>query len=160
MAYLIDGNNFIGHTSSYKLRDPRSKYELVSKLITFQKVKRTRIHLVFDGSPDPNFLHQNLQTKRFSIAYPQEGESGDETIKRIISKQTDLRRFFVVSSDREIQHFAKAKGAKVLSCSEFKKELRRGLRTYRKSLEEKKKVTSPSDLEISHWLEIFKMKNG
>jgi hypothetical protein len=54
MAYLIDGNNFIGHTSRYEHRDPRSKRELTAKLWIFHKMKRTKIFLVFDGPPDPN----------------------------------------------------------------------------------------------------------
>jgi predicted RNA-binding protein with PIN domain len=159
MAYLIDGNNLIGHTSSYNLKDPRSKYEIVSKLIIFQRTKKTKVILVFDGAPDPSLLDKKLQTERFSIIYPVEGESADDAIGKIILKQTDRRRFFVVSSDREVQNFARAKGAKSLSCNEFNKELKRELKEYKKLMEETKKVTSLSDLEVKHWLEIFKSKN-
>lgn len=159
MAYLIDGNNLIGHTPSLNLRDPISKHRLVSKLRIFQKVKMTKVTLVFDGPPEPNLLDKKFQTKRFSIVYPSEDENADDVIKKIILKQSDRRRFFVVSSDREIKSFAKARGAKALSSKEFNKELVKVLKEYKKSLETTKKDTPLTALEINHWLEIFGTKN-
>lgn len=159
MAYLIDGNNFIGHTSPHNLKDPRSKYHLVSKLLTFQRLKRTRIYLVFDGTPDLNLMDKKFQTRTFSIIYPAFNRNADGIIKEIILKQTDLRRFFVVSSDREIKSFAKSKGAKALSCKEFNQELKTILKDHRKSLETEKKVSPLSPFEINQWLKIFKDKN-
>lgn len=159
MAYLIDGNNFLGYTSPSSLRDSRTKYNLVLKLLVFQLFKRTRVILVFDGSPDLNLTSRVLRNKRFSLLYPPSGENADYKIKEIISKQTDLRRFYVVSSDHDIQNFAKAKGAKTLGCEDFNRELRKVLKEHKAALEEEKHVSLPSSLEINHWLEIFKKKN-
>lgn len=158
MAYLIDGNNFIGHFSPADLRDPQSKSILVSKLQRFQRQKNTRVLVVFDGAPDLNLIGKNYQRKKFSVIFPSFDQNADDTIKEIISKQTDLRRFYVVSSDREIRDFAKAKGAKTLSCEEFERELKSALRELKKSQEEEKNVTPPSSLEINQWLKIFKDK--
>ncbi len=158
MAYLIDGSNFIGHASTYDLKDPRAKYDLISKLLIFQRLKRTKIHLVFDGPLDPDLRTEKLQKKSFSVIYPAPGEKADRVIETIISKQTDLRRFYVVSSDREIRNFAKAKGAKSLSCEEFNRELKAVLRKYKKSLEWQKKDIHLSPLEIDQWIKIFKDK--
>lgn len=158
MAYLIDGNNFIGYSSPSDLKDPKSRYDLVSKLLIFQIFKRTKIFLVFDGLLDPNLITEELQKKSFSVIYPPPGEDADIVIKKIISKQTDFRRFYVVSSDREIKHFAKAKRAKSLSCKEFDKKLKTTLKAYKKSLETKKKTISLSPLEVNQWLKIFKNK--
>lgn len=158
MAYLIDGNNFIGHASSYALKDPRAKYELVSKLLIFQRLKRTKIHLVFDGPLDSHLRTERLQKKSFSVIYPALDENADHVIEVIISKQSDLRRFYVVSSDREIRNFARAKGAKSLSCKEFNRELKAALRKYEKSLEWQKKDTELSPFEVDQWIKIFKDK--
>lgn len=158
MAYLIDGNNFIGHAFPYNLKDPQSKYLLVSNLLIFLHHKKTRILLVFDGSPDLNLTGEMFHKKKFSIIFPTFGQNADEIIKEIISKQTDLRRFFVVSSDREIKSFAKAKGATPLGCKEFNRELKTILKEHKKSLETKKKATSLSPLEVNQWLKIFKNK--
>jgi predicted RNA-binding protein with PIN domain len=158
VAYLIDGNNYIGYTSSFDRKDPRSKYELVSKLFIFQKQKRTRIILVFDGAPDLNLLEKRFQKKNFSVVYPIAGQDADDTIKKIISKQTDLRRFFVVSSDREIQIFAKAKGARALSTKDFSRELKTELKKHKRHLQNEKRTSPLSPLEINQWIEIFNNK--
>jgi len=158
MAYLIDGNNFIGHSSPAELRDPLSKSRLVFKLLKYQRQKKTRVLVVFDGTPDPDLTGEELRKKNFSVIFPSFDQNADEVIKDIISKQTDLRRFFVVSSDREIKNFAKTKGAKPLTCKEFERELKSILRKYRESQSEEKKVTLPSSFEIDQWLKIFKNK--
>ena len=159
MAYLIDGNNLIGFISPSKVKDPRSKYELVLKLQTFQRLKRTRVILVFDGYPDLNLPTKYYRGKKFLILYPPPDQNADQIIKEIILKQTDLRRFFVVSSDHDIKNFAKAKGAKALGCEDFSRRLRKVLKENKKAREEEKKVPSPSPLEINQWLEIFKDRN-
>ncbi|UCC40996.1 MAG: NYN domain-containing protein [Candidatus Aminicenantes bacterium] len=158
MTYLIDGNNYIGFTSSFNRKDPRSKYELVSKLLVFQQLKRTRVILVFDGVPDLNLLDERFQRKNFSVVFPPSGQNADSIIKEIILKQTDLRRFFVVSSDREIKNFAKAKRAHALSSKDFDRELKTKLREYKRHLQNEKRVSSPSPLEMNQWLEIFNNK--
>ncbi len=158
MAYLIDGNNLIGHSSPAELRDPQSKFRLVSKLQRFQRQKKTRVLVVFDGNPDPDFIDAKYRKKKFSVIFPPFDQNADEVIKKIISKQTDLRRFFVVSSDREIKDFARVKGAKPLSCKEFERELKSALKEHRESQAEEKKVSAPSSVEINQWLKIFKNK--
>ncbi len=156
MAYLIDGSNFIGYTSPRSLKDPQAKYRLVSRLFIFQRLKKTRVLLVFDGNPDLNLVGETFQKKKFSVIFPPPGGSADETIKEIISKQTDLRRFFVVSSDREIRRFARSKRARSLSSKEFNRELQTAMKEYKKSQEIEKEATPLSPLETNQWLKIFK----
>lgn len=158
MAYLIDGNNFIGHLSTSSLKDPRSKHSLVSKLSIFQRLKKTRVLIVFDGTADLNLIGKNFQKKSFSVIFPPPGQNADNIIKEIILKQTDLRRFFVVSSDRDIKNFARTKGANSMSCREFNQELKATMKEHRKSQEIEKKFTPPSPLEVNQWLKIFKAK--
>ena len=159
MAYLIDGNNLIGYIWPSRLRDPKSKHILISQLLIFKRLKKTKIYLVFDGHPCLDMEIDKLQKKSLSVIFPALlEENADQTIKRIIEKQTDLRRFFVVSSDREIRRFTKAKGAKSLNSREFHRLLKTSLKEYRKSLETKKEEITLSPLEIDHWSEIFKGK--
>jgi predicted RNA-binding protein with PIN domain len=158
VAYLIDGNNFIGHSSPADLRDPQSKHRLISKLQMFQRHKNTRVIVVFDGSPDPDLSGEKYRGKKFSVIFPFFDQNADEVIKKIISQQTDIRRFFVVSSDREIKNFAKRKRANPLTCEEFERELKLALKEHRESRAEEKNVTSPSSFEVNQWLKIFKDK--
>jgi len=158
VAYLIDGNNFIGHISALALRDPRSKHRLISSLKKFQKQKKTRVLVVFDGPPDPDLISEQFREKNFSVIFPSQEQNADKVIKEIISKETDLRRFFVVSADREIKNFAKSKGAKPLSCKDFNRKLKSTLKEHREYLEEEKRQDTPSSLEVKQWLKIFKDK--
>lgn len=155
MPYLIDGNNLIGHIPSLELSDPTSKHHLVAQLWIFQKAKNTKIILVFDGPPDPDLYGERLQSKAFSVIWPDWEESADTVIKRHIKKQTDLRHFFVVSSDREIKSFARANKAQVLDCGEFHKLLKAALKEYKKAKSMSKEEVTLSPLEVDHWLEIF-----
>lgn len=158
MPYLIDGNNLLGFIAPSKVKDLRSKYDMILKLRIFQRLKRTKVMLVFDGYPDLNLPAEYYRGKKFSILYPPPDQNADQVIKEIILKQTDLRRFIVVSSDRDIKNFAKAKGAKALSCEDFNRQFRKALKEDKKVREEEKKVLSPSPLEVNQWLEIFKDK--
>jgi predicted RNA-binding protein with PIN domain len=158
MAYLIDGNNFIGHTSPYELRAPRSKYSLIAKLLIFNKIHKVKIIVVFDGSPDPEITDQNFPDKSLTVFYPDIGQNADSIIKDIISKRARARRFFVVSSDREIKDYARMNGVKPLSCEEFNKQLKAALKENKELKEMDKETSFPSPLEINHWVDIFKKK--
>lgn len=158
MAYLIDGNNLIGYLWPSRLRDPKSKYILISQLLIFKRLKKTKIYLIFDGPPLPDMEIDKLQKKSLTVIFPALEENADQVIKRIIEKQTYLRRFFVVSSDREIRRFTKAKGAKSIDSREFRRLLKTSLKEYRKSLEMKKEEIILSPLEVDHWREIFERR--
>ena len=145
--------------SPASVKDPRAKHDLVLRLRAFQKLKRTRVILVFDGFPDPDLPLKTYRGEKFLVFYPPPDQNADQLIKEIIRKQTDLRRFFVISSDREIKNYAHAKGAKALSCEDFSRQFRKALKEAKKAREEEKDVSSPSPLEVDQWLEIFKGKN-
>jgi predicted RNA-binding protein with PIN domain len=154
MPYLIDGNNLMGHLFPHSFREKQSKYNLIYDLLIFQRRKKTRVSVVFDGAAEPGL--EKFQKKEFSIIHPPLGQKADGIIKEIISRETDLRRFFVVSSDREIKSFARSKGAKALSSKEFNRELKTALKQNIKFQEFQKDVSELSPLEIDHWLMIFK----
>lgn len=158
MAYLIDGNNFIGHTSQYEHRDPRSKRELIAKLWIFFKMKRTKIILVFDGPPDPQITEQKFPEKSLTVIYPEMDEDADAIIIDIIAKQEILKKFYVVSSDREIKDYARQNGVKSLTCEEFNKKLKSVLKEHKAQRELEKNVDFPSPLEVEHWIDIFTTK--
>jgi predicted RNA-binding protein with PIN domain len=158
MAYLIDGNNLIGHLKEGAgVGEPGSRAEITAKLLVFQQVRRTKIILVFDGRPPDEGSGIEVNPK-FSILSPEPGESADDVIQQRILRQADKRRFFVVSSDREIRDFARAHGVRDLSAAEFGRELRKALREQRNRKEMRKASESPSPLEVRLWGEVFQMK--
>jgi len=158
MAYLIDGNNLIGHLKAGAgVGDPENRAELMATLLAFQQVLRTKIILVFDGRPPDEGPRIEVNPK-FAILSPEPGESADAVIQRLILRQADKRQFFVVSSDREIRDFAKAHGVRDLGAAEFGRELRKALRERRNRKEMRKTTESPSPLEVRLWGEVFRKK--
>jgi len=155
MPFLIDGNNLIGHMPTLDLSDPRSKRRLVDQLAMFQAAKKTKIILVFDGPMDPDLAGDDFRRKEFSILWPDMEESADSIIKKQIKIQTDLRRLYVVSSDREIQNFARKNKAKTLDCQQFHKRMRWALKEYKESQAMNKDDAALTSLEVEHWLDIF-----
>jgi predicted RNA-binding protein with PIN domain len=157
MAYLIDGNNLLGRVAPHELREPGGREGLVGRLLAYQKVTRARILLVFDGNPEPEPTTIAVNAK-FTVLFPGEGQSADDLIQDIVRRQTDRRRFFVVSSDRTLREFVKASGVMPVTSEEFARELKAALRERKKQKELEKRTDSPSPLEVNLWDEVFKSK--
>lgn len=157
MAYLIDGNNLLGRIAPHELRERSGRDGLVVRLLAFQRVTRARIHLVFDGSLEPTPTHISVNPK-FTIHFPGEGQSADDVIRDMIGRQTDRRRFFVVSSDRAVRELAKRGGFTSVTSDAFARELKGVLKEGKKQRELEKRTDSPSPLEICLWDEVFKAK--
>ena len=157
MAYLIDGNNLLGRVAPHELREKGGRDGLVVRLLAFQRVTRARIHLVFDGNPEQTPTDVPVNPK-FTIHYPGAGGSADDVIRDMIARQTDRRRFFVVSSDRALRDLAKKSGLEPVTSDVFARELKAALKEGKKRRELDKKVEAPSPLEIDLWDEVFKVK--
>jgi len=157
MAYLIDGNNLLGRIAPHELRERTGRDGLVVRLLAFQRVTRARIHLVFDGNPEPTPTDVPVNAK-FVVHYPGEGQSADDVIRDMIARQTDKRRFFVVSSDRAIRELAKKSGLEAVTSEVFARELKATIKEGKKRRELDKRTEVPSSLEIDLWDEVFKSK--
>jgi predicted RNA-binding protein with PIN domain len=157
MAYLIDGNNFLGYLFPQEIRSPAGRAALVSRLLAFQKVKKSRIYLVFDGPPDDRLTEIGQHRPKFSVLFPPPGQKADDLIQEMIDRQTDFRQFFLITSDRELRTFAKARGAKTLSVKEFAVLLKKILREHRAAaeLERKPGSSKPTPFELQLWLDAF-----
>ena len=157
MAYLIDGNNLLGRIAAHELREKGGRDGLVVRLLAYQRVTRARIHLVFDGNPEETRTDVPVNAK-FTIHYPGSGESADDVIRDMVSRQTDRRRFFVVSSDRAIREMAKKKGIEALTSDAFARELKTVLKEGKKMRELDKRTETPTSLEVKLWDEVFKSR--
>lgn len=158
MPYLIDGNNVIGHIPDLDLGDRSSRFQLISRLVRFQKIHNTRVIVVFDGPPDDHLENSGNPPAPVSVYFPEAGQSADAIIEAIILQQTDRRRFFVVSSDREIRDFARRQGARSVGCAEFYKKMKKAQNEYRDLAELEKQNEELSPLEVRQWGEVFKLK--
>jgi hypothetical protein len=74
----------------------------------------------------------------------------------MIGRQTDRRRFFVVSSDRAIRELAKKSGLQPVKSEAFAAELKTAIKEGKKRRELEKRTEIPSPLEVDLWDEVFK----
>ena len=157
MAYLIDGNNLLGRIAPHELREKGGREGLVVRLLAFQRVTKTRIHLVFDGNPEetPTAIEVNA---KFTLHFPGAGGSADDVIREMILAQTDKRRFFVVTSDRALRDLAKKHGVEALTSDVFARELKAAIKEGKKMRELEKRAEAPSSLEVKLWDEVFRSK--
>jgi predicted RNA-binding protein with PIN domain len=157
MAYLIDGNNLLGRIAPDELRERSGRDGLVVRLLAFQRVTRTRIHLVFDGNPEATPTDIAVNPK-FTIHYPGAGQSADDVIRDMLAEQTDRRRFFVVTSDRAIRELAKKRGLEAVTSDTFARELKAAIKEGKKRRELEKRTETPTGLEVDLWDEVFRSK--
>jgi predicted RNA-binding protein with PIN domain len=156
MAFLIDGNNLLGHLFPGGHRDPALRILLIRRLQAFQRQTRTRVILVFDGPP-PDDAPLPAGDK-FTVVFPPEGESADTAIEDYISRPRDRRNLVVVTSDRALRTFARAAGAVSLPCDAFSRELKKVLRARREARELEKFDDAATKLEVELWAQAFARK--
>ncbi|HPB59169.1 MAG TPA: NYN domain-containing protein [Candidatus Saccharicenans sp.] len=157
MAYLIDGNNLMGQADPYFKYNISSRSQLIGRLLLFQKATRSRLFLVFDGRPPEEDRLIKLNPK-FTVLFPESGQSADELIEELLNLKKDRRYYQVVSSDRGVREIARQHGVKSMTCQEFLKELKKILKDSRANRELEKQTEDSTPLEISLWDELFGRK--
>ncbi|MGB4703492.1 MAG: NYN domain-containing protein [Candidatus Saccharicenans sp.] len=157
MAYLIDGNNLMGQMDPYFKVDPLSRNKIIARLLLFQKITRSRIFLVFDGRP-PLDEHEIKLNPKFTVLFPEPGQTADSLIEELLSEKKDRRYFLLVSSDRGLREIARVHGTRSISTPEFLKQLKQVLKEHRQERELEKETEQPTPLEISLWSDLFRKK--
>ncbi|MDX1708578.1 MAG: NYN domain-containing protein [Desulfobacterales bacterium] len=118
---IIDGYNLIRQSASLSRLDEQDillgREALVDMLAAYRKIKPHPITVVFDGQHSPNFSKRQHRQKGIAIRFSPRGTSADDVIKRMVRKQRE--KALVVSSDREIIHFAASCGAATISSRRF-----------------------------------------
>ena len=140
-SFLIDGNNLIGKISSIKKIKNKDKESVREKLVflieDYFHRKKGKVYLHFDG-----FENVPLRLSKGKIIYS-EKSTADNNIKEQIERAKNRKNLIVISSDHEIQNFARVCSCEVLSSEEFAKEL-----TSKKNAnEEESRIKSIDDIE-------------
>lgn len=151
MPYLIDGDNLLwAWEFEGDIEEGRSL--LLNILLKFQRRKRSKFIIFFDGPLKGNFS----STENIRIVVADSGVSADEIIKETLETQKDCRSIILVSSDRELRYQAKIKRAKVITSPEFIKIVNKVVR--KQEREEREHEITP--LEIRVWENIFKNRSS
>lgn len=121
MHIAVDGYNFI--KQSRPLRElekfdfQKAREELIAQLAAYKRFKGHEITVVFDGTQDIYKGFYTGREKGIEIIFSRGGEKADDVLKRMAAEKK--KGILIVTSDREIAHFAAKKGAASISVEEF-----------------------------------------
>ncbi len=122
---IIDGYNLIRQSHSLSELDRQDiqlgREALIDILAAYQRIKRHKITVVFDGTNAPPFSKHKNQVKGIKVVFSRIGESADSAIKRMVHRERE--KALVVSSDLDIVDFAAAKGSATISSSDFEEKI-------------------------------------
>jgi predicted RNA-binding protein with PIN domain len=120
MAYIIDGNNVMGQTPGWHRDKADARRRLLERVAAFNRVKKTRITVVFDGAPDRAFPDGSAFLG-IKVLYAEPGSDADSRICRLVEASKDRRGLTIVTSDRQLGFLVRSSGAAVLRSGEFRK---------------------------------------
>ncbi|MCK5086501.1 MAG: NYN domain-containing protein [Melioribacteraceae bacterium] len=119
--YIIDGNNLIGKIPKLwevQKKDKQSSRERLAFLLErYFHGRKIKVTLHFDGHPN-----QAIKAANIKIEYSRNAIA-DSNIKREISNASNPKVIAVVSSDHNVQDFAKVSSCKIIKSENFAKEL-------------------------------------
>jgi predicted RNA-binding protein with PIN domain len=152
--YLIDGYNLLYQFEELRRRmeyDLESAREgMVLRLSGFALRKSVDVTVVFDGSGEP--IPSPSRVRGIQIYFTKPPLKADPVIKRMIAERKKADDLVVVTSDREIESFARLCGVKVETSQAFARALQQN-----PSTEMEKKIDHTlSEQEVKEWMNLFR----
>lgn len=122
MPYLIDGHNLIGKLPGVRLDDLDDEQTLIEILQQFCQQNAKDVEVYFDHSASG---HARARVHgRVTARYVRSGETADQAIaRRLRNLGSEAANWTVVSSDNEVIASARRSHARVISASDFSREL-------------------------------------
>ncbi len=90
---------------------------LINHLASYKRIRGHEITVVFDGWQAGGLTEKQQRQQGILVVYSRRNERADEVIKRMAKKWG--QGAMVVTSDREVAHFAEMVGATAVSSEEF-----------------------------------------
>jgi uncharacterized protein len=154
MPYLVDGHNLIPHMPGLSLKAMDDELELIEWLRAFCQQKRKDIEVFFDQAP-PGYA-ASRRYGRVMAHFVRQGTTADAAIHaRLVRLGKGATSYIVVSSDNQVQGFARQARARVISSDDFARQLI--------ELPQGSPAGQPGDRrlsaeEIADWEAIFKQR--
>ena len=118
----------MGQTPGWHRDKTQARQVLLEQLATFARVKKARVTVVFDGSPDRD-LPDGSAYRGVKIFFAEQGSDADSRIVKLVESSKDRRGLTVVTSDRSLAFKVGARGATTIRSGEFRKQLETAIQT-------------------------------
>ena len=129
MHLIIDGYNLlhVGRSLVNVAPEDLERYRdrLIDQLASYRRTKPCDITVVFDGWLRGWVTEQKERKRGIELIFSKVGEKADEVIKRMVREEGS--RAVVVTSDREICHFAERLAVAVVPSDQFKNKMELGM---------------------------------
>ncbi|MCK4738441.1 MAG: NYN domain-containing protein [Deltaproteobacteria bacterium] len=120
LRLAIDGYNLLCAISGHNLGGSDFDDErelLIERLISYKKFKRARITIVFDGTHSGKLQRGKENHSGLQVIFSRGGELADDVLKEMAK---DIGSgLTIVTSDRDVAHFAENQNAIVIPSNEF-----------------------------------------
>lgn len=164
MILLIDGFNLMykfpdleGKMLTGMLDDARAG--LLDQLKEFQRIKKSKIRVVFDGRKGPSKNVRSEQIGTIDVYYSID-YSADFLIKEFIKKDPNPKMTTVVTSDKDILFYVNRFSAKKMTSEKFAEFVIKTIEDEQKEKTPEEKEDNPavSEEEVSFWERVFSSK--
>lgn len=169
MPLLIDGFNLIYkfpelEEMMYYSQLDNARQGLLEKMKEYQKIKKSTIRIVFDGTKGASGTTTNEKSGSIDVYYSL-NYSADYLIKQFIKKDINPKMTTVVTSDKDILFYVNRFGAKTMQSEKFADHVNKTIKEYREELDLKKIAVQKenpvvTDDEISYWQKMFSRKKN
>lgn len=145
--YIIDGNNLIGKINFlHKIQQKdkqRSREKIAFMIDNYFHDKNAKVTIHFDG-----FKNIPIKLNNAKIVYS-DSESADDKIKNQIELANNRKNLVVITSDNNIQEFARVCSCLIIKSEEFAKTIRS------KKQDDEKDIIEKMENDIEEWRELF-----
>ena len=118
---VIDGYNLLGVRGGLRGDIEARREALIRELVSYRQRKGYPLTVVFDGWRSGHPTEHGEWREGIEVIFSRQGETADTVIKRLAAKYGN--DCAVVSSDREVAGFARAKGGTSITSGDFESRL-------------------------------------
>lgn len=112
----------MGQTPGWHRDRPGARRTLLEELARFSRVKKARITVVFDGTPDRT-TPDGSAFQGVKVLFARQGSDADSRIEALVEDSPDPRGLIVVTSDRRLSLTVRSRGARTIRSGEFRREV-------------------------------------
>ena len=145
--YIIDGNNLIGKINFlHKIQQKdkqHSREKLAFMIDNYFHEKKAKVTIHFDG-----FKNLPIKLNHAKIVYS-DSKIADVKIKKQIELATIRKNLVVVTSDNNIQEFARVCSCLIIKCEEFAKTIQS------KKQDDEKDIIEKMNNNFNEWEKLF-----
>jgi uncharacterized protein len=153
VPFIIDGHNLIPKIAGIDLSDADDEMQLVEMLQDFCRITRKKVEVYFDNAP-PGHPRAH-QFGNVAVYFIRAGSPADQAIKYKISQlKRTAANWTVVSSDLDIQSYARRAKAKISSSEQFAAHLMQILSQADAGQQDNDQQDLPAD-DLQEWLKLF-----